>query len=204
MQKFQNVKLGSQKKKSSEEIKVDENVSLYDESDVDTESSILEDAHPKINISLIKNIATTINGITTQTESEIKKRNLHIKKDCPFYNEKIPGISIENYLYRIKLYTELEDSTLVLSLIYIDRLSKETNLLLTKHNIYRIIFTAVLIAIKYNEDSIYTNKFYAKIGGVSNKELNRLERKFVDYINFKIFVSDKELQIYYNYLKNFE
>ena len=204
MKQLPYVQINSPDKNSSKTIDYEEDMSINEESDVDTLTSLSDSEQTPNYNSLIKNIAFTLNGIISQTELEIKNQNLSINKNCPFYSENVPGISIEDYLQRIKIYTEFEDSTLVLSLIYIDRLSNEHNLLLTKHNIFKIIFTAILIAIKYNEDSVYKNKYYAGIFGVENAELNKLECIFTNLIDFKMYVSDKELQLYFNHLKNFE
>ena len=186
MKQLPYVQINSPDKNSSKTIDYEEDMSINEESDVDTLTSLSDSEQ------------------TPNYNSLIKNQNLSINKNCPFYSENVPGISIEDYLQRIKIYTEFEDSTLVLSLIYIDRLSNEHNLLLTKHNIFKIIFTAILIAIKYNEDSVYKNKYYAGIFGVENAELNKLECIFTNLIDFKMYVSDKELQLYFNHLKNFE
>ena len=208
MKQLPYIKIETQTNVSHKRLNTEEDESIHEESDkesdIDTESFILDFSYPSFSNSLIQNIVSTLNAVITQTELKIKKKKLLPKNDCPFYNENIPGISIEDYLYRIKKYSKLEDSTLILSLIYIDRVSRDHNILLTKHNIYRICLTAIVIAIKYNEDSIFSNDFYSKVGGVSNKELNKLESKFMDLIDFKTHVSDKEFYLYFNYLKNFE
>ncbi len=47
-----------------------------------------------------------------------------------------------------------------------------------------------MIAIKYNEDEIYSQKFYAKIGGVTLAEICNLEYSFLSLINYNLFVND--------------
>ena len=169
MKQLPYVQINSPDKNSSKTIDYEEDMSINEESDVDTLTSLSDSEQTPNYNSLIKNVAFTLNGIISQTELEIKNQNLSINKNCPFYSENVPGISIEDYLQRIK-----------------------------------IIFTAILIAIKYNEDSVYKNKYYAGIFGVENAELNKLECIFTNLIDFKMYVSDKELQLYFNHLKNFE
>ena len=65
----------------------------------------------------------------------------------------IPNISFEDYLIRIQIYSNIEKSTIIISLILIDRLFQLSNVTLAYHNIHRIIFSAILISIKYNEDT---------------------------------------------------
>ena len=114
----------------------------------------------------------------------IKKQNKNV-----FSSRIIPKISIKDYLTRIHTYTHIEKNTLILSLIYIDRFCKLSKLTLTCYNIHRILFTSILISIKYNEDTFYDNKYYAEIAGVQLKELNILEYNFVKDETFKNYES---------------
>ena len=41
-----------------------------------------------------------------------------------------------------------------------------------------------MTSIKYNEDEIYSNTFYAKIGGISKEELDILEYEFLKLIKY--------------------
>jgi len=61
----------------------------------------------------------------------------------------------------------------------------------------RLILTSILSAIKFNEDEYYTNEYFAKVGGISLKELNALEVEFLQLINFCLYV-EKSLFIKYN------
>ena len=75
---------------------------------------------------------------------------------------------------------------------------------MTYYNIHRILFSSILISIKYNEDSYYDNKYYAEIAGVKLKELKSIEYSFVDLLNFNIFIKDDIYEKYREYLDNFE
>ena len=103
---------------------------------------------------------------------------------------------------RIQTYGGMENSTLILSLIYIDRLC-EKNITLTKYNIHRILFAAILIAVKYNEDSFYENSYYAQIAGIKNKELKVIEYTFLEMINFDAYVDEYTYNLYKDSLYNF-
>ena len=127
----------------------------------------------------------------------IKKQSKNV-----FSSRIIPKISIKDYLTRIHTYTHIEKNTLILSLIYIDRLCKISKLTLTCYNIHRILFTSILISIKYNEDTFYDNKYYAEIAGVPLKELNNLEYNFVNLIHFLLYVKDETFKNYESYLNN--
>ena len=90
----------------------------------------------------------------------------------PFISKKIPNVSIQNYLDRLAKYSKIENNTLLLVLIYIDRICELNKIRLNYFNIHKLILGGLLIAIKYNEDDYFSNIFYSKVGGVSKKEKN--------------------------------
>jgi hypothetical protein len=146
--------------------------------------------------SLLKEISDTLTSIILNN-----KKNKNGKKDnSPFVHEHAPKISIFDYLLRIQKYSNIENSTFIIALIYIDRICEKKKIILTKYNIHRILFTSILIATKYNEDIIYDNLFYSKIAGVTIKELLILENYFLNIIDFDLFVSDDIYQKYSEYL----
>ncbi len=55
--------------------------------------------------------------------------------------------------------------------------------------IYRLSFTAMVVAIKFFDDIYYMNSLYAKIGGISTKELNFLEISFLKMIRYDLLVN---------------
>ncbi len=60
------------------------------------------------------------------------------------------------------------------------------------------------MAIKYNEDVFYDNKYYAEIAGVKFKELKIIEYNFVQMTDFKLYISPETFIKYKDYLENFE
>lgn len=59
-------------------------------------------------------------------------------------------------------------------------------------NVHKIFFVGVVVASKYNEDSRLQNKDFAKIGGISVKELFMLEMEFLKGLKFSLKVSTEE------------
>ena len=156
------------------------------------------------NLDLINSISNTLLTILEENKNLdnykdiIKKQNKMI-----FSANSIPKISINDYLIRIQTYSGIEESTLILSLILIDHTCKKSELILTYYNIHRILFGAILISIKYNEDSYYDNKFYSEIAGVKLKELKLIEDSFFELNDFNVFVNYKEYEQYRKYLEDF-
>lgn len=167
--------------------------------DYDYEST--EDCSVKVNDTLLENINLILLSIIGENKN-LKNYNEETtkQKKLVFYSSEIPSISIKYYLYRIQSLSQVEDNTLILSLIYIDRICEKASIILTEFNIYRILFISILISIKYNEDKFYENKFYAKIAGISDKELRKLEIHFLKLIKFELYANKSLFEKYKNYI----
>ena len=136
-------------------------------------------------------------------ENVIKLNNTSSSKNKTIFScEEIPKISLYDYLYRIQKYLKVEDNTLILALIYIDRICKNDKYMINACNIHKILFVAIILAIKYNEDIFFTNHFYAKVGGITSKELKYLELKFASVVQFNFFVEKAFYDKYYKYINN--
>ena len=120
------------------------------------------------------------------------------EKINPFISKIKNSITIKNYLKRLVKYTQAESSTLIAMLIYIDRLCEINNFIINSLNVYKIIFSSLVIAIKYNEEEYFGNKYLAKVGGLSLNEMNLLELIYLNLIDFNLYVSDEVFQTYYN------
>ena len=157
------------------------------------------------NLDIIKSIFNSLSTILEENKKLSNYKEIIIKqsKMC-FSANTIPNISLYEYIIRIQKYSLIEKNTLILSIIYIDRLCKIGNIVLTYYNIHRILFTAVLLAIKYNEDEFYDNKYYAEIAGIKPCELKFIEYTFFCICNFNLYVSDDIFTNYSRYLNGYE
>jgi hypothetical protein len=137
------------------------------------------------------------------TEISSQNSNVEYNPDDPFSSKSPPKVTLQYFFGRIKKYSQIEESTLIIILIYADRMCTTSGIILNPHNIHRIILGCLLLAIKYNEDIYFTNEQYAKIGGVSLKEINDLESYSIQFLNYNLFVSEDIYQKYYNYISNY-
>ena len=155
----------------------------------------------KPNDILINNISSLLNSVIEENKNlKNYREKISQQKKLIFYLEDIPLISIKDYLNRIQSITKVEDNTLILSLIYIDKICEKTSIILSEYNMHKILFTSILVAIKFNEDLYYKNKDYAKVAGVSTKELNKMEREFLRLIKFETYVNKQIFDKYKKYV----
>lgn len=146
---------------------------------------------------IVHSISMTLMQLITDNKAKrhynekLKQQAKHI-----YTSRKLPEISVNDYIVRIAKYMKIEDSTLILALIYIDRISRKRKIFVNEYNVYRLFFMSVVVATKYNEDKHYSNTYYAKIGGVELEQLNQMECEFVMSINFDLFVEAKVFDKY--------
>jgi hypothetical protein len=154
-------------------------------------------------ISIIKKISELLGDICDVNTKSFKDsnngENLNIK---PFLSKNIPQISIKDYLERLYKYTKINCSTIILILIYIDRICNIQKFKLTYFNIHKLILASMIIAIKFNEDEQYTTKFYSKLGGVPVAEIVFLENYFFFLLNFNLFVKNELYKKYSDYISS--
>jgi hypothetical protein len=134
-------------------------------------------------------IAFTLTKLIQNTKEENALSSSSTQNECSFYCENIPNISLYDYLSRIVQYTDIQESTLIIALIYIDRYANAYNNI-SYHIIHKLLFAAIVLAIKYNEDEIYKNDYYANIAGVDIKELNAMESELLFKLNFELYVDN--------------
>ena len=124
-------------------------------------------------------------------------------RDNIFYLEYLPPISLENYIRLLVTYTNMNISSLILSVIYIDQYCEKYRYVLSMNNIYRLILIFVLISMKYNEDTFVNAKAYAQIAGVSVADLKMLEFRMCEALDFNFYVKSECYQQYYVYFCKF-
>ena len=86
----------------------------------------------------------------------------------------------------------MEISTLILTFIYIKRFIDKENYIIVFSNVFRLIISCSLLAIKFNEKKTFKNSFYAKIAGLEVADLNNLEYNVFSRLDFSLRVLDNE------------
>ncbi|XP_012086383.1 cyclin-U1-1 isoform X2 [Jatropha curcas] len=62
--------------------------------------------------------------------------------------------------------------------------------------LYKLLVTCVMVASKMLDDEHCDNAFYARVGGVSNAELNKLEIELLFLLDFGVMVSSRAFESY--------
>jgi len=87
---------------------------------------------------------------------------------CGFFVHLLQSVLI----LRIRKYNDVRTPMLLTLAIYLDRIEYP---LLDKLNIHRFVLAGLRIAAKFLEDLVWKHDRYAKVVGVTSRELSRLE-----------------------------
>ena len=157
------------------------------------------------NTQILPAIKTILKLIVEENDSNPKIQSEYIDKQkrLSFFSKNPASVTIAAYMDRIIKNVRLEESTLIIAMIYIDRVCEFNNIYLMDSNIHRVMFAGIIIAIKYNEDDFYSNKYYSTVGGISTRELCTLEYEFVKLLKYSLFINTQTYDKYKTYLINY-
>ncbi|KIX99204.1 uncharacterized protein Z520_04780 [Fonsecaea multimorphosa CBS 102226] len=118
-----------------------------------------------------------------------------------FHSRAPPGISVPDYLQRLTTHATLSPPILLSVVYYIDRLcALYPAFTISSLTVHRFLITSATVASKGLSDSFWTNKTYARVGGVSMKELALLELEFLTRMEWRIVPKPEVLVDYYKSL----
>ncbi|CUS13644.1 unnamed protein product [Tuber aestivum] len=112
-----------------------------------------------------------------------------------FWSKAAPGISIEDYLFRIHRFCPLSTAVYLAASVYLHRLAVTERIIpITRLNVHRLLLAALRVASKGLEDMSHPHKRFAKVGGLTELELSRLEVSFCFLMNFDLKVDKAALE----------
>ena len=149
---------------------------------------------------IINSISLSLKDIINENK---KSNSNYVIKDI-FYLSFIPPISLEDYIRRLMKYSKMDISTLINSIIYIDYFCDKNKYYLTQNNIFRILLSACLLSLKFNEDITVNYKTYAEIAAVSVEDLKNLEFYMYLKLHFSLNVKYELYKSYYDYFVNYK
>jgi hypothetical protein len=119
-----------------------------------------------------------------------------------FYSKNEPPISVHQYLLRLHQFCPMSTAVYLATSLYIHRLAVEEHAIpVTKRNAHRLVLAGLRVAMKALEDLSYPHTKIAKVGGVSEVELARLEISFCFLAGFELVVGEEILKKHWEVLR---
>ena len=141
---------------------------------------------------IVELLGTLLDKTVQRNDSLGRKSELEgfeVGKPCP--------LTASAYLKRIMKYGGCSPCCVVVGLMYLQRLKQQMpSVCLTSGNMQRLLLTSVMVAAKYLDDLYYSNKHWARIGGLELVEVNLLELKLLFHLNFSLKLKREEYQEY--------
>lgn len=140
---------------------------------------------------LVSSVASFLQQLAAQNDSE------GCGAPC-FLSATEPTISVPDYVDRLARFFQCSRECFVLALIYIDRLLRgNSHIWLCPLNVHRLVVTALMVAVKFADDTFYSNAYYAKVGGLPLKEMNHLEATLLRMLHFRLHVMPWEFHRFF-------
>lgn len=119
-----------------------------------------------------------------------------------FYSKNEPPISVNQYLLRLHQFCPMSTAVYLATSLYIHRLAVEERAIpVTRRNAHRLVLAGLRVAMKALEDLSYPHTKIAKVGGVSEVELARLEISFCFLAGFELVVGEEILKKHWQVLR---
>ncbi|KAL1993341.1 hypothetical protein VTN49DRAFT_3290 [Thermomyces lanuginosus] len=136
------------------------------------------------------------NSPTATQEAPAAARSLQEALVRRFSSKNTPSISLEDYLLRIHKYCPMSTSVYLATSLYITRMAVlERSIRVTQRNVHRLVLAGLRVAMKALEDLSYSHNRFSRVGGVSEKELTRLEIAFCFLADFELRVDADKLSL---------
>jgi hypothetical protein len=170
----------------------------------ETEASLsYEEYKPSKAKDLRSHIITAVGLNLLDIIKENSQYKNYITKD-KFYLSHLPSISLNDYIKRLVKYTNMDISTLINAIIYMDTFCEKQNYILCMNNVYLVLLSVCLLSYKFNEDVPINLKNYAQIAGISLENLISLEFALHSNLLFDLFVKEDLYKTYYDYFSKYE
>jgi Cyclin len=106
-----------------------------------------------------------------------------------FYSKRPPPISTTDYLLRLHKYCPLSVGVYLATSVYITRIAvRERIIPVTPRNVHRLLLAGLRVAMKALEDLCWRHDRFSRVGGVTERELGRLELTFCFLMGFELRV----------------
>lgn len=140
---------------------------------------------------IITLLASVLGKMIQRNEKPFHTRHNKEGEITMFHGSRAPSMTIHRYTERVYRYAHCSPACFVAAFAYILRYLEMPSMShrLTSLNVHRLLITSLLVAAKFLERKCHNNAYYAKIGGVSTEEMNRLERTFLFDLDFRVNIT---------------
>ncbi|CAM36923.2 putative CYC2-like cyclin [Leishmania braziliensis MHOM/BR/75/M2904] len=109
-----------------------------------------------------------------------------------FHSHCIPPMTVTMYVQRLVRYCACSGEALLCSFLLLLKYVFHSGHPVTIYNAHRLLITSIVLGIKLRDDVYYSNVYYGRIGGISGREMNKLELLFLEKLEWETQVHEDE------------
>ncbi|KAG5487078.1 hypothetical protein LSCM1_07748 [Leishmania martiniquensis] len=109
-----------------------------------------------------------------------------------FHSHCIPPMTVTMYVQRLVRYCACSGEALLCAFLLLLRYVFQSGHPVTIYNAHRLLITSIVLGIKLRDDVYYSNVYYGRIGGISGREMNKLELLFLEKLEWETQVHEDE------------
>ncbi|CBZ23428.1 putative CYC2-like cyclin [Leishmania mexicana MHOM/GT/2001/U1103] len=102
-----------------------------------------------------------------------------------FHSHCIPPMTVIMYVQRLVRYCACSGEALLCSFLLLLKYVFHSGHPVTIYNAHRLLITSIVLGIKLRDDVYYSNVYYGRIGGISGREMNKLELLFLEKLEWE-------------------
>lgn len=177
------------------DLQTEINASFEEDEDEDAEVAMEANTYIEMNHGL--NETKLIQVLSNEVEDHcVKNENIRFEpyNVVPelriFFSQYKQPFQMAFYVERLVQYANCSQAAFISALIYLDRVcARSSALALTEMNCHRLLSTALVLAIKYLDDEVYSNAYYARVSGLTTNELNVLETSMLSLLDWRMSIN---------------
>ncbi|GET85802.1 cyc2-like cyclin, putative [Leishmania tarentolae] len=109
-----------------------------------------------------------------------------------FHSHCTPPMTVTMYVQRLVRYCGCSSEALLCAFLLLLKYVFHSGHPVTIYNAHRLLITSIVLGIKLRDDVYYSNVYYGRIGGISGREMNKLELLFLDKLEWETQVHEDE------------
>lgn len=120
-----------------------------------------------------------------------------------FYCSQTPPITPAKFAERLAEYLHCSPEAFVVASIFVWRLHEVMPSLFCHSTTHKIMLASAVCGAKWTDDKFFTNSYYAEVGGVPQRTLNKCERELAMHLRFGFFVIPEQFGKMRSHLRAF-
>lgn len=130
----------------------------------------------------------TLIGRMVMGQAANRDSNRKAVEASAFFCSQQPPITPTKFAERLAEYLHCSPEAFVVASIFVWRLHEVQPVLFCGDTTHKIMLAAAVCGAKWTDDKFFTNGYYAEVGGVPQRTLNKVERELAMHLRFGFFV----------------